>query len=212
MIPTEDGSDDDSEDEEDDYDMSPDEDELGLLGMDDDSDSLDDLENPRIMEVDTDEEEAPKQAKKSAKGKNKRSAAELADETNLDDMMSKALKAGEAAAEPKLSKKQQKKLKKNNGEAAEVTPAKTAESPKEPAASKSEKKVQFAKNLEQGPTRKADAKPEGTTGTPVRKEIQGIGIDDRKLGQGKAAKKGDTVSMRYIGKLENGKVFDGKSQ
>lgn len=207
VIPTEEENDDDSEDEEEDYDMSPDEDELALLDDGDESDSLDDLENPRVMEIDTDEEEAP-QTKKSAKGKNKRPASELTEGSNLDDMMSKALKSDEAATEPKLSKKQQKKLKKNNGEAVEAAPSKEA------ATGKSEKKVQFAKNLEQGPTRKADAKPDakaaGTTGTLGQREVQGVTIDDRKLGEGRAAKKGDTVSMRYIGKLESGKVFDCK--
>ena len=33
-------------------------------------------------------------------------------------------------------------------------------------------------------------------------------IDDKKLGTGPAAKKGDRVGMRYIGKLKDGKVFD----
>ena len=36
----------------------------------------------------------------------------------------------------------------------------------------------------------------------------GLKVTDISTGSGKAAKKGDTVSMRYIGKLENGKVFD----
>ncbi|PGG96438.1 hypothetical protein AJ79_09590 [Helicocarpus griseus UAMH5409] len=202
------GLEEDSDDEEDDYgeyDMSPDEDELELMDEDDESDELDDMEDPRITEIDTDEEEAQKSAKKDKKGK-KRPADDSDEGANLDDMMSKANKA---ASEPstngeKLSKKQQKKLKKNNGEAAEV-PAK-AEQP-----AKTDKKVQFAKNLEQGPTPsppKKDDKKASTTGTLGVKEVQGVKLDDKKLGSGRAAKKGDRVSMRYIGKLENGKVFD----
>ncbi len=76
---------------------------------------------------------------------------------------------------------------------------------------KSDKKVQFAKNLEQGPTGSAEkGKPQqgSSLGTKV---VQGITVDDRKLGSGRTAKSGDKVSLRYIGKLDNGKVFDGKS-
>ena len=35
-------------------------------------------------------------------------------------------------------------------------------------------------------------------------------IDDKKLGKGPAAKKGSKIEMRYIGKLKNGKQFDGR--
>jgi hypothetical protein len=38
--------------------------------------------------------------------------------------------------------------------------------------------------------------------------VKGVTVDDKKLGTGPAAKKGDRVSMRYIGKLTDGKVFD----
>jgi FK506-binding nuclear protein len=75
---------------------------------------------------------------------------------------------------------------------------------------KPDKKVQFAKNLEQGPTPSPPKKEnDKVTGTLGVKEVQGVQIDDKKLGKGRAAKKGDQVSMRYIGKLEDGKVFDG---
>lgn len=199
------------EDDEDDYDLSPDEDELALMGEDDEeSDELDDMDDPRVMEIDSEEEARIKAPAKASKGKNKRAAEE-----NLDDMMAKAEKANAKSAtngEQPLSKKQQKKLKKNNGEAAEA-PQKQAEA--QPTPAKSDKKVQFAKNLEQGPTgstqqKKETGKAEGTTGTLGVKEVQGVKIEDKKLGKGAAAKKGDRVSMRYIGKLENGKVFDGK--
>lgn len=180
--------------------MAPGEDELGLMDEDDESDDLDDLANPRITEVASDEEQTQKKSKKDNKGKNKRVAEEPADEMDLDDMMSKAK---EAEPEQKLSKKQQKKLKKNNGEAAAVEAAekKAKDSPK------SDKKVQFAKNLEQGPTG-STAKKDGAAEPLTVKEVQGIKIDDRKLGSGRVAKKGDRISMRYIGKLDSGKVFD----
>lgn len=169
------------------------------------SDELDDLEGlTRIKEVDTDEEEAPKLVA-SKKGKNKRAAEEEAD--GLDEIIAKDDK--------KLSKKQQKKLKNNQGEPV-VAEAKAKESP---AAAKGDKKVQFAKNLEQGPTGPAKDKAEnkGEKGekkgapAPSVKVVQGVTIDDRKAGTGRSVKSGDRVGMRYIGKLQNGKVFDCKS-
>jgi FK506-binding nuclear protein len=143
----------------------------------DESDDLDDIDDPRITEVDS-EEEAPKLVE-TKKGKNKRAAE------SLDEQMAQA-------DEAKLSKKQQKKLKNNKGEAI------AAEE------SKADKKVQFAKNLEQGPTGSTAKKAE--TGVKV---VRGVTVDDRKIGKGRAVKEGDTVGVRYIGKLENGQVFDG---
>ena len=172
---------------------------------DEESDDLDALEDPRVTEVDS-EEEAPKLVKaEEKKGKNKRSADELDEGASLDDIMAKSLKSEAAAdAEPKLSKKQLKKLKKNNGEAA---PAKAEEAKKDEAKSdKADKKVQFAKNLEQGPTGSVE---KGKAALGV-KTVNGVKIDDKKLGSGPAAKKGDRAGMRYIGKLTNGQVFDCK--
>lgn len=200
-------------DEDEDYDLSPDEDELELE-MDDESDELDGLDDPRITELDSEEEEVVPKAKADKKGKNKRAADEMAN-ASLDDIIAKAVKADATEEEPKLSKKQQKKLKKNNGEAAEVK----AEEAKAADANGS-KKVQFAKNLEQGPTgsaekpkakadakSKADASPSGKPALGV-KTVNGVKIDDKKIGTGPACKSGKTVGMRYIGKLADGKVFD----
>jgi FK506-binding nuclear protein len=242
VIPTDDGQarlygdEEDEEDEDDEYDLSPDEDELEALEEDVSDDELDDLADPRVMEVDTDEGEPPKLvAPATGKGKNKRPAPASDDEegdeeANLDDIMAKSLKAEEPKVatkeEPrkltKAEKKKLKKLKKNDGEAAPAsmasTDSKTAEQ-KEAATTNGDKKVQFAKNLEQGPTPSATksdkrSEPKGTDGNATLsvKEVQGVIIDDRKLGTGPAAKKGNKVEMRYIGKLENGKVFDGKQK
>lgn len=170
----------DSEDE-DDYDYDPEELDyaMGEEASDDESDDLDDVEDPRVTEVDSDDEEAPKLVETGKKGKNKRAA----EDENLDDMIAKD--------ESKLSKKQQKKLKNNQGEAVAAEDKKDG------------KKVQFAKNLEQGPT--GSAKP--TVGVKV---VQGVTVDDRKIGNGRTAKNGDTVGVRYIGKLQNGQQFDGE--
>lgn len=167
------------------YDLAGDE----LLGddiSDDEEDELDDLENPRIMEVDDedDEEEAPKLVTK--KGKNKRAAEEV---DGLDELITK---------DDKASKKQAKKIKNNKGEAIASDD------------SKADKKVQFAKNLEQGPTGSAAKAKQAGKGAVGVKVVQGVTVDDRKIGEGRVVKNGDTVGVRYIGKLENGKVFDGK--
>ncbi|KAB5536533.1 hypothetical protein GE09DRAFT_1176454 [Coniochaeta sp. 2T2.1] len=192
--PEDDG--DDEEDDEDDYDLPPgmedvlDSDEE----LSDDLDELDDME--RVKEIDTDEEEAPKLVKSKADKKGKKRPAEEAAE-NLDEMIAKD--------ETKLSKKQQKKLKNNKGEAVAAEEKKDGAKETTP---KSDKKVQFAKNLEQGPTGSAEkAKTAEKKATGV-KVVNGVTIDDRKLGSGRTAKNGDKVSMRYIGKLTNGKVFD----
>lgn len=176
-----DEDDDDSEDDEDDYDFDPEEFEYAMGDEldDDESDELDDVEDPRVTEVDS-EEEVPKLVSTEKKGKNKRAA----EAENLDDLMD----------DSKLSKKQQKKLKNNKGEAV------TAEDKKDA------KKVQFAKNLELGPTG-STAKTNGAATTGV-KVVQGVTIDDRKIGSGRVVKNGDTIGVRYIGKLANGQQFD----
>lgn len=201
-------SEDESEDDED-YDLSPSEDELELQLDGEESDELDDLNDPRITELQSDDDEAPKLVSKAdKKGKNKRSADALEEAESLDDLVSKSLKPEAAKSEeaPKLSKKQLKKLKNNKGDAVEV---KAAEEVKE--SGKGDKKVQFAKNLEQGPTgstpEKAavNGKPKATVGV---KEVNGVKIDDKKIGTGPAAKNNNRVEMRYIGKFADGKVFD----
>jgi len=164
-------------------------------------DELDGMNDPRITEVDSDDEEPPKLV--DASKKSKKRAAE--DDATLDDMISKT--NGDA----KLSKKQAKKLKKNDGQAVAgaAEPEKKAEKVDTPSSDK--KKVQFAKNLEQGPTGspKVDAKPEAKKeAAKGPRTVSGVLVDDKKEGKGKAAKKGDRVEMRYIGKLKNGKVFD----
>lgn len=211
--------------------MSPDEEELD---DDEEEDLLDALADPRIMEVDSDkeEDEAPNlikaEKKESKKGKNKRPAADSDDEeaAGLDDIMAKSLKPVEATTngEPKLSKKQLKKLKNNAGKAVAAEDKNAIKTEQPSTDSPNSKKVQFAKNLEQGPSGPAASektKPT-TNGTEQKKDgekekatlgpktVQGVKIDDKKLGTGPAATKGKKVSMRYIGKLQDGKVFDGK--
>ena len=243
VIPPDDSHDSSEDDSsEDDYDLTPDEDEIELENIDE-SDDLDDIEDPRITELDSeaekdapqlvkkelkDEQKAEKRGKQPEKGKNKRQAEESDEDTSegakLDEIMAKSLKPEEPNGEEKLSKKQLKKLKNNAGKAIEAVVEKS-EGNKDEAATKGDKKVQFAKNLEQGPvsspptvkgetnsntkneSKKENDKSKASLGVKV---VQGIKIDDRKLGKGPAAKKGDNLGLRYIGKLSDGKVFDGK--
>lgn len=214
------------EDDDEDEDEYDEEDPLGLDGLEEDSeeidseeDELDDIDDPRIMEVDSDEEEAPALVKAAvAKGKNKRGA----EDAGLD-VLDKII-ASETTID-KLSKKDKKKLKNNAGEpvataaASPATADKKAKAvPKDAVAqaaaaekdtpTNGKKSVQFAKNLEQGPTpSKGDGKTGGALGVKI---VEGVTIDDKKLGTGKQVKKGNRVELRYIGKLTNGKQFDGK--
>ena len=215
------------------YDLSPHEDEIDY---DEESDELDDIDDPRITELGTDEEKTPKLV--AAKGTKKRPASDSEDElTGLDEMISKAateLKEPTTNGEAKLSKKQRKKLKNQAGQAvpaAETAP--NASKAGSESGSNGSKKVQFAKNLEQGPTpkkeasemvekksaSKAPAADKGPSGSvkqdskqkPGVRTVNGVIVDDRKVGEGPKAKKGSRLELRYIGKLKDGKVFDGES-
>ncbi|KAG5940424.1 peptidylprolyl isomerase fpr4 [Claviceps sorghi] len=184
-----DDSDMNSEDDEDDYDMDPEglDYSIGEDESDDESDDLDDTADPRVTEIESDEEEEAPKLVETKKGKNKRTAQET---EGLDEMIAKASD----------SKKQQKKLKNNKGEAIAATED-----------AKKDKKVQFAKNLEQGPSgtsKQADGKQTDGKATTGVKVVQGVTIDDRTIGKGRTVKNGDTVGVRYIGKLANGQQFD----
>jgi len=209
IMPTDDYDDSDDESEEDDddmYDLSPDEDELAQLDDDDEDevDGLDDLENPRITELDDDDAPALVPAP-AAKGKNKRVAE---DDSMVDASMTSATSAtdGEKPLTKSQKKKLAKKMKDNEGNAVAAPDA------DKPASAKSDKKVQFKEGLVQGPTPSGNASspaPAKETKESGPRVVQGVTIDDRKVGSGPAAKKGDRVSMRYIGKLDKDKkVFD----
>ncbi|KAK0668283.1 putative FK506-binding protein 4 [Cercophora samala] len=183
---------DDEEGSDEESDEDYDEDMRAVLEDDSDdmSDELDEIDGAeRIKEIDTDEEEAPKLVDTK---KSKKRAAEEAE--SLDELIAKD------------EKKPSKKQKKTKPEP--VTEAKPKESP----AAKGDKKVQFAKNLEQGPTgpakdKAAEKKPADKKALGV-KVVNGVTIDDRKVGTGRTVKNGDRVGLRYIGKLQSGKVFD----
>lgn len=95
----------------------------------------------------------------------------------------------------KADKKKQKKLKAENGEAVEA-----------PSPAKKEEKGKQEKEGKEG---KKDKKDKAEKKKAETKTVQGgVQIADHKVGSGPKAKNGDRVSVRYIGKLQNGKVFD----
>lgn len=94
----------------------------------------------------------------------------------------------------KVSKKQ--KAKKQKGEDGKAIPVAVEEKAAEPKGEKEEEK-------------KADKKEKKKQKARSYKELAGgVKIRDVKTGDGKTAKNGAKVSMRYIGKLQNGKIFD----
>lgn len=81
----------------------------------------------------------------------------------------------------------------------------------------SKKAVQFAPELEQGPTaaKGEAAKPALSPAAAVEKKKEkktlanGVVIDEHAVGKGKKAVNGTKLGIRYIGKLaKNGKEFD----
>lgn len=99
--------------------------------------------------------------------------------------------------EPKLSKAQQKKLNKKlkaeDGKAVPAPEKKEAEKPK-----KDEKKKEQPKKDEKA--------------KEVKTLDGGLKIQDHKVGTGPAAKSGNLVKVRYVGKLTNGKIFDSNTK
>ncbi|KAI1796513.1 hypothetical protein LXA43DRAFT_1057799 [Ganoderma leucocontextum] len=106
-----------------------------------------------------------------------------------------AMDTQEPGPEPEetLSKSQKKKLKKlkaANGEGVEA-----------PTPEKSDKTKEKANKKEKGDKEK-------TKGGEPRTLLGGVQVVDHKVGTGPMAKSGHSVLMRYIGKLQSGKVFD----
>jgi len=103
-------------------------------------------------------------------------------------------------SEDSPSKPGKKKLKAEGGNAV------PADVPTQDKTSKKEKKKQKHSGDKTEKQQKDGSKPESKTD---KKTIAGgIIVQDHKTGTGPMAKKGDTVKMRYIGKLTNGKEFD----
>ncbi|GAA5906833.1 hypothetical protein JCM8208_000052 [Rhodotorula glutinis] len=182
-----------------DFDQPPSDDEEGYGSDDfdegDDYDS-DELEGMLAGSSDEDmEEDTGRIQEIQEKPSKKRAAVEDAPVEADESTVSAASVAG-------LSKNQKKKLaKKQKTEDSEVVvPAAAAPAPKKEAAAAKKEEKPAAKKEE----KKAGPKTQVIAG--------GLEITDSKVGTGAAAKSGNKVGMRYIGKLENGKVFDSNTK
>lgn len=144
---------------------------------------------------------------------------------SVDSILEKSLKPAEVGAQPvdevKLSKtqlkKQAKRLKNNQGGAVDTTVEAKVNGEDKGIKAKEEtpdKKVKFAKELVQGPSgsaqpngdvakakteKKAVDAPkvngEAKAAAKGTKVVQGVTVEDKKVGSGPGAKKGDKVSM-----------------
>lgn len=118
-----------------------------------------------------------------------------------------AMETDEQPAE-KLSKSAKKKAKKQKGEDGKAIPVveeKAAEPKGEKKADKEEKK---ADKKEEKKEKKKQKAAEEKKGGAYQELAGGVKIRDVKTGDGKTAKSGARVSMRYVGKLQNKQIFD----
>jgi FK506-binding nuclear protein len=113
----------------------------------------------------------------------------------------------EPIAGDKTSKKKAKKLKAENGAAVPVPAGADADAQK-----KGEKKDKKAKKGADSKEGDGDAKQKQGDKDSPRELPSGLKIKDATAGDGPQAKNGMKVSMRYIGKLPNGTVFDSNTK
>ncbi|KAF9465030.1 hypothetical protein BDZ94DRAFT_1190046 [Collybia nuda] len=123
-------------------------------------------------------------------------------EMNADELDSDASRFEEVHDEPTKGTKRAR-----DSDAEKPTPTSKTEKKKKqkgedgkPVAAPEEKKEKKDKG--------EAAAPQKTSKAVEREIVGGIKVLDSKIGTGPMAKKGNTVRMRYIGKLQNGKVFD----
>ncbi|GAA5841207.1 hypothetical protein JCM11251_003234 [Rhodosporidiobolus azoricus] len=173
-----------------DFDQEPYSDEE--YGSDDDSDFDDEEMSGLIDDGDLDDEMDSSRIEELVEEKPKASKKRAAEETAADDS---TVSAADIAG---LSKSQLKKLaKKQKGEKGEaVAPAPAAA--EKPTPKKAEEKKEAPKKA--------------AAASKTRIIAGGLEVTDAKEGTGSAAKNGQKVGMRYIGKLENGKVFDSNTK
>ncbi|EPQ57347.1 hypothetical protein GLOTRDRAFT_137694 [Gloeophyllum trabeum ATCC 11539] len=106
----------------------------------------------------------------------------------------------EEQSQEKLSKSQKKKLnKKLKAEGGKAVPAGQEPSP---AKAEDKKASEGNQNKEKGKKDKSGGRG------PVRTLEGGVTIQDAVVGTGPQVKKGSQVSLRYIGKLQDGTIFD----
>lgn len=133
----------------------------------------------------------------------------LADKEEPSLKRRRASEASEAE-EPKLSKSQKKKQKKMKAESSGTAPPPVqekkavSEAQKEKVADEPKKEKKHKEKVKEGAGGEQASDKKGQS----RALEGGVKIRDHKVGTDQPAKKGDSLSIRYIGKLEDGKVFD----
>ncbi|ODV80779.1 FKBP-like protein [Suhomyces tanzawaensis NRRL Y-17324] len=183
--PADEDSDEDEEYDEDDYDLSPDEDEI-IHG---DGYDLDDLEDESDIENKIEElvENDKKSKKRAAEEDEQEQPPSKKDKKKKEEKKSvqftKELEQGPTGS-TLVDKKKEKKEK--------------AKAKKEEAEAKKEEAKKDESNKDEAGAKKY----------PTKTLLGGVVTEDRKVGKGPAAKSGNRVGIRYIGKLKNGKVFD----
>lgn len=165
---------------------------------DDDEDYVEDVDN-RQEEDDDDENDDNEKGDVIEEGDED---FDLDDLENVDDV--------EGTIEKLVKKDNEKKNQKKRKSDDKENPKKKAKKSKEKSDDKS---VKFSKELIRGPTEKKSEKAEKKTSKKsnkydTKKLDGGVVIEDRVRGTGPTAKKGRKISVRYVGKLKNGKVFD----
>ncbi len=119
----------------------------------------------------------------------------------------------EPGAGDKTSKKKAKKLKAENGAAVSADVDADAQKKGE----KKDKKTKKGVESKEGDSKKEEGKggdvkqKQGDKGA-VRELPNGLKIQDFVDGNGPQAKSGVRVSMRYVGKLSDGKIFDSNTK
>ena len=101
-------------------------------------------------------------------------------------------------------------MKAENGNAVPNGDVKTDNKEADSKETKKEEKKEDKK--EKKKDKKAGEKDEPKKGGELKETPSGLKIKDHKIGTGKAAKKGDKISMRYVGKFPDGKVFDSNTK
>ena len=176
-----DDEDDDSEDEDDEYDSEDDADDFGVLEDFDAEEVEEDFESGSD-ESESEPDEAPKKTKKGGV-----TIQEIDEE---DEKPKKAEKKKRAAPEEPAATKEAPPAKKEKKETKAQTPAKKEK--KEPAA-------------------KPETPAATNTGKQLKREFKnGMEIVNVAMGapDGKKAEPGKRVTMKYVGKLQSGKIFD----
>ncbi|KIJ49711.1 hypothetical protein M422DRAFT_777627 [Sphaerobolus stellatus SS14] len=113
---------------------------------------------------------------------------------------------------PAAGEKATKKQKAENGSAVLVTSDEAKPESKKEKKKKEKKAKADGTAASSSPSKEDAEKNPKAEASPLKELSGGLKYRDVKVGSGKQAKAGNTVSMRYIGKLTSGKIFDSNTK